>query len=533
MATTDQSGPVIAHKNGADKVPEEIRTVEDAHATIPIREGPTSRPAVGASDKDFESMFEGYKIIGQIGEGAFGTVWRALQLSTQREVALKVLGMGIFGSEKARVRFEREVELTARLEHPNVARIYDSGLHRGAYYYTMELFEGEHLDKYVINHELTQREILELVHMVCRAVQYAHQRGVIHRDLKPSNIIVTGDGEPHILDFGLAKTFLEGDKTVTVSVDGDVAGTPAYMSPEQAAGRLDAIDTRTDVYSLGVILFNILTNEWPYDLSGSRFEILRNIQEQEPTRPSKIIPHFDADIEAILLKTLSKKPNERYQSSAELAHDIQCWLEGLPIVARSVDTLYLLRKLIARHRAASIIVGLLLIIIVSNSFVSLSFYSRTLAARKESESLRTMSVETAKTTLALANQAVFQLFLESWHDGKIVRAKGMVGFFAPESLERIAAEFLLDPRALNEKEADFREKLSADQPFFSEFIIGEYHLKNNDKPAAIEAYERCLGTGRDVSEVDDWFKNRANLKLSELLNKDMPARSCGPTSGGE
>ncbi len=476
---------------------------------------------------------EGYRIIDKVGEGGMATVWRALQLSTQREIALKVLGAGTFGSKKARIRFEREVELTARLEHPNIARVYDSGLHRGMYYYAMELFEGEHLDKYILGRQLTKRDILELFHTVCQAVQYAHQQGVIHRDLKPSNIVVTDDGQPHILDFGLAKALLESDKDLTVSVDGDFAGTPAYMSPEQAAGHFDAIDTRTDVYSLGVILFNVLTNQWPYDLSGSQYEVLKNIQEEEPIRPSKIVPRFDADIEAMLLKALAKRPSERYQSITEFANDIHCWLQGLPIIARSVNTLYLLRKLIARHRTTSIIAGLLLVIIINTSFISLYSYARARSALKKSQSMQQVYQTQSERNLAFANQVVFTLFLELWHDEKIKRAQGTADHFAGKSRERAGALFLLDPREPAEKEADFREKFSHEQTSFWTFLLGEYHLKNKNKSKAIEAYRQCLNAGGRSSELDDWLRNRAKRKLNELLNEKTPLESSCSINGNQ
>jgi serine/threonine protein kinase len=467
---------------------------------------------------------EGYRIIDKVGEGGMASVWRALQLSTQREIALKVLGAGTFSSKKARIRFEREVELTARLEHPNIARIYDSGLHRGMYYYAMELFEGEHLDKYILGRQLTQREVLKFFH---------NQQGVIHRDLKPSNIVVTDDGQPHILDFGLAKALLESDKDLTVSVDGDVAGTPAYMSPEQAAGHFGVIDTRTDVYSLGVILFNVLTNQWPYDISGSQYEVLKNIQEEEPIRPSKIIPRFDTDIEAILLKALAKEPSERYQSITELASDIHCWLQGLPIIARSVNTLYLLRKLITRHRTTSIITGLLLVIIVGTSFISLYSYSQARGALQESQLRQDYYKIEAKRSLTFSNQIGFALFLELWHDEKTARAKGFRNHFIEGSRERMAALFLLDTRPLVEKEADFRQKLSGDQPSFCAFVIGECHLKNKNEPEAIAAYRRCLDAGRDLPDSDDWFKKRAKRKLNELLNEKIPLESRCSINGNQ
>jgi serine/threonine protein kinase len=476
---------------------------------------------------------EGYRIIDKVGEGGMATVWRALQLSTQRQVALKVLGAGTFASKKARLRFEREVELTARLEHPNIARIYESGLHRGTYYYAMELFEGEHLDKYILARQPTHRQILDLFHLICRAVQYAHQQGVIHRDLKPSNIIVTQDGQPHILDFGLAKAFLESDKSVTVSVDGDIAGTPAYMSPEQAAGHFDSIDTRTDVYSIGVILFNVLTNQWPYDISGSQYEVLKNIQVREPVRPSKIVPHFDSDAEAILLKALAKDPGERYQSITELANDINAWLHGFPILARSVNTLYLLKKLIVRHAAASIVLCLLLVIIVNTSFISLYSYTRARAALKKSQLMQQTYEIQSKKNLALANQAVFALFLELWHDEKISRAQGAARFFADRSRERAAASFLLDRRPLNEKLADFQKKLSTNDTPFAAFILGEYHLKNENISEAIAAYRQCLDAKASGAEWDDWFKNTAQARLNDLSNGRTSQKSDGGIKGAE
>ncbi|MHC4213258.1 MAG: serine/threonine protein kinase [Planctomycetota bacterium] len=487
--------------------------------------GSDSKPAVNIFDKDFESVFENYEILGKIGSGGFGTVWRALQLSTQREVALKVLGAGTFASPKARARFEREVELTARLVHPNIARIYDSGLHRGIYYYTMELFEGDNLDRYIKRYQLSDQQILELMSTVCQAVQYAHQRGVIHRDLKPPNIIVTDDGCPHILDFGLAKAVLDDEQDVLVSRDGDVSGTPAFMSPEQAGGHLDEIDTRTDVYSLGAILYNVFTNDWPYDLSGSHYELLRNIQEQYPTRPSQIVPGFDSEIEAILLKALAKKPEDRYQSAAQLAEDIQCHLQGLPVSARSVDTWYLLRKFISRHRTSSIIAGLLLLILVSNSFISLYLYRQSRRALKKLEleqaTYNAAYKEDAQNLFPAANRVLFFMFLESWHDDKDVRARTTAGKFAYASRERVGAAFLLDPGTLPQKEAKYREKLGPEHDAFWKFITAEYYLKQGEDSKAIEAYEQCQQIEEDRILLDGWFANRAQRQLDILAAKTL------------
>jgi len=319
---------------------------------------------------------EGYQITGHLGEGGMGSVWRGVQLSTRREVALKLLGVGVFGSDKARARFQREVELTARLSHPNIARVYDSGLNRGVDFYAMELIDGRPLDRYVKEQKLERRQILELMRSVCQAVQHAHQRGVIHRDLKPSNILVTEDGQPHILDFGLAKAFLDEDSGRTISVEGEVAGTPAYMAPEQASGRLDQIDTRTDVYSLGVILFRLLTGESPHELSGSRFELLRRIAEEEVRRPREVSTEVDNELEALLLKALSQDPEGRYATAGDLAADIGNYLDGEPLTARSPTTAYFLRKRLRRYR-----VPLGMGCVVLGSLIGLAVYSYVRIAR--------------------------------------------------------------------------------------------------------------------------------------------------------
>jgi serine/threonine-protein kinase len=330
---------------------------------------------------------DGYEIIGKLGEAGQGQVWRALHLGTHREVALKVPRVGLSSSRKALARFEREVEVAVRLRHPNIARIHDSGVHQGLYYYTMDLIEGMNLDQYVKQACLSHREILELMQIICQAVQYAHQNGVIHRDLKPSNIVVAEDGKPFIVDFGLAKSLVEDDLNITVSADGEAAGTPAYMSPEQAAGHLDEIDTRTDVYSLGVMLFALLTGEYPHDLSGSRGEILRRIAEEEVRRPRKLDPKLDKDLEALLLKSLENNPDRRYVSAGELARDIENYLKGGPLIAGPQSGLYQVRKFVRRHK--SIVGGILIVLAISiiGTLVSTIFAIGQARARAESQAV--------------------------------------------------------------------------------------------------------------------------------------------------
>jgi serine/threonine protein kinase len=293
---------------------------------------------------------EGYQILGKLGESGQGQVWRAMQLSTQRQVALKVPRIGLLSYEKVLARFEREVALAARLKHPHIARIVDSGIHRGLYYYAVDLIEGVHLDQYAKDKRLSQRQVLELMRVVCEAVQDAHGSGIIHRDLKPSNIIVTKEGHPYVVDFGLAKGMEDVGPTTTVSIEGQAAGTPAYMSPEQAAGHLDKVDARTDVYSLGTVLFTLLTGQYPHDLSGSHLEVLHRVSQEEVVRPRTLNPHIDRNLEALLLKALHRDPDHRYPSAGGLAEDIDNYLKSLPLSARPRSHLRQITSLVRERR---------------------------------------------------------------------------------------------------------------------------------------------------------------------------------------
>ena len=324
--------------------PDESTVAADLGGILPPTGPPISLAAAAAR---FKPRIEGYDIEEKIGEGGMATVWRAAQLSTRRLVAIKLMA-GV-GSDASRSRFDREVQLTARLEHPNIARIYDSGVHQGIYYYAMELVHGEPADEYVQSREFPRREILSLVRSVALAVQHAHQHGVIHRDLKFSNVLITPDGQPHLLDFGLARALSPDERSKNLTLDGEIAGTPAFMSPEQAAGNLDHMDTRTDIYSLGVMLYRLLLGKWPHDMTGPHHAVMFRIQEHEITRPRIADPTMDADLEAMLLKVLARKPEDRYASAGEFAADIQNYLNGDPLIAQKHTTIYFLRKGLRKH----------------------------------------------------------------------------------------------------------------------------------------------------------------------------------------
>jgi serine/threonine-protein kinase len=245
---------------------------------------------------------------------------------------------GAFATGSARRRFEREVELAARLKHPDIVTVHDSGEAAGQRYCAMDYVSGIRLDQYLARSQPDTRTILSLFARICEAVDYAHGHGVVHRDLKPSNVLVDDEGHPHILDFGLAKATDQADTeetlTTCVSLPGQVMGTLFYLSPEQAAGMPDQIDGRTDVYGLGVMLFEALTGSLPYDVKGRPSEIIRRILETLPARPSALSDRVDGELETIVLKALEKEQARRYQSAKEMSEDLRRYLEGEPILAR-------------------------------------------------------------------------------------------------------------------------------------------------------------------------------------------------------
>ncbi len=358
---------------------------------------------------------EGYQILESLGRGGMGTVWHAVQLGTRRKVALKLMSAAIFTSEQARIRFDREVELTARLAHPNIAQVFDSGVDRGIYFYAMERIDGVPFDLYVETHKLPQRDILQMMLIVCRAIRHAHQRGVIHRDLKPQNILIDADGQPHVVDFGLAQTIVrepgrhdapvEPRTDGEASIDTDVAGTPAFMSPEQAAGGFDRLDIRADVYSLGVILYRLLLNRPPHDLSGSAAEILKRVANDNVLPPRSVDPCIDHDLEVLLLRALARDPDDRYASAGELARDLKNYLDGDALLARPHTFFYVLRKQLAKHIwpvSATAAALLLLIGMGIYSYVSVS------AAGKLAEAQRQQAENLIRFDNSLARQASVQ-----------------------------------------------------------------------------------------------------------------------------
>jgi WD40 repeat protein len=295
-----------------------------------------------------------YKILRLIGEGGMGAVYEAEQEYPRRMVALKILKPGVTNSRTLR-RFEQEAQALGRLQHPGIAQIYEAGTADTGFgpqpYFAMELIRGQSPRDYVKQHGLGIRDRLELVAKMAEAMHHAHQRGLIHRDLKPNNILVDETGQPKVLDFGVARA-IGTDSQVTQQTDeGQLVGTLAYMSPEQVLADPQEIDTRTDVYALGIILYELLAGHLPYNTKGKLHETLTAIREEDPPPLGTLDRSYRGDIETIAAKALEKDKARRYTSAAELAADIRRYLADEPIAARPPTASYQLRKFARRNRA--------------------------------------------------------------------------------------------------------------------------------------------------------------------------------------
>jgi hypothetical protein len=317
---------------------------------------------------------DGYELHEVIASGGQGMIVRATQQGTHREVAIKLLLRGIFASSKQQRRFEREVELAAALNHPNIVRVYESGVTPGGRpYLVMEYVRGTTLMDFLKQHTLDLDTRLELMARVCEAVEHAHRNGILHRDLKPGNVMVDGEGQPRVLDFGLAKSFKEGTAHAQVfaTAAGEFLGTIAYAAPEQLNADPGGTDTRADVYALGVILYEACTGAMPYAIEGALGEVIDRIQHADAVPPRTHSREISAEVETIILRAIAKDPERRYATAGELGGDIRRYLGGQPIHAKADDTWYMARKLARRHRKgiAAVVAGILIVALFSLAWV--------------------------------------------------------------------------------------------------------------------------------------------------------------------
>lgn len=495
-----------------------------------------------------------YTIVRRLGEGGMGVVYEARQSSPNRRVAVKLLRPAL-GSQQAFRRFEFEIEAIGRLAHANIAQAFEAGVADTPAgprpYFAMELVDGDRLDRWASGRPLRDR--LEMFTRICDAVHHAHTRGVLHRDLKPANIMVTPDGVPKVLDFGVARTLEEDGRGSLMTMSGQVLGTPAYMSPEQFIGGDDGVDTRSDVYALGVVLYQLVSGELPHDVLGKSAFAAAQIVREQPTRPlSKVSPTAAGDIETIATKALERDKSRRYQSASELRDDVQRFLDGRTITARPPSVSYQLSRFARRHAAAVTGAGLaiiaLLVGMVATSVAMLNAVEQRDLARAERAEARRQSGIAAAVTDFLNEDVLATVTASALGKDATVRqavdaaADGLDGRFVDQPETGAAIEVSIGNvyNALGEYEraesllrnahATLAERRGASDPMtldVSKDLAAVLREAGNFDEArrllilALDAYERALGPTADPTL--DTIVELAQIELDGFGDPDASA----------
>jgi serine/threonine-protein kinase len=328
----------------------------DPQKTIDSHAKPRTSEAVAFAES---VAFEKYEIIGEIGRGGMGVIYKARQKDLDRTVAIKMILSSQLASRQQVERFVAEARAMARLHHPNIVRIHETGAVHGQHYFVMEYITGPSLAGQLQEGPIGPDKAARLLALVARAVQHLHEQGIIHRDLKPSNILLDDKGQPYVTDFGLVKMLGTSNQTTT----GAILGTPAYMAPEQATGRPEQVGPHSDVYSLGAILYELLTGRPPFQ-AETALDTLVQVIESEPTQPRMLNPLLSRQLETICLRCLEKDPADRYPSAAALADDLERFLQGDEVEARQAGPLQKLRRWSRREPALVYRIAALVIFII-------------------------------------------------------------------------------------------------------------------------------------------------------------------------
>ncbi len=394
---------------------------------------PTTPAQAGESDDALPSV-SGYEILGVLGRGGMGVVYKARHLALNRLVALKVLLGGAHAGPEAVVRFRAEAEAVVRLRHPNVVQIYDLGLHAGVPYLALELCKGGTLAEHSRGQPLPPHEAAQLLEALAQGVAAAHEQGIVHRDLKPANVLLTEAGEPKVADFGLAKQLDASTRTPS----GAVLGTPSYMAPEQATGR--GVGPAADIYALGAILYECLTGRPPFQ-AASPIETLSQVVAGEPVPPRRLNSAVPRDLETVCLKCLHKEPDRRYASAQALAVDLGRFRSGEAVTARRVGLLEQTWRRVRRSPLQATLAAVLTALVLAG-VASALYLDRQRALRQV--------LAASELDQALERVAFFQ--------GQGKRAEALA---ALERAQLLAGEAAPDP-ARSERLADLQERLAAD-----------------------------------------------------------------------
>ncbi|GJM18617.1 MAG: hypothetical protein DHS20C14_08300 [Phycisphaeraceae bacterium] len=483
------AGSVGAAASDPD-APTSVSPISGARISHP--EAPTSAhdPSGGAfsADRDVpKDAFPGYEILREIHRGGQGVVYQAMQLTTKRKVAIKVMHGGATLGSTGKARFEREVHVLGQLNHAHIVKLHDSGVTPdGSFFYVMDYISGKPLDQVIREQRRATRraekeshhgksktrsrhdfgpdirETLAMFATICEAVNAAHLRGVIHRDIKPANVRIDANGEPIVVDFGLAKASVgvesDIDDSGPMTVTGQFIGSLPWASPEQAEGASGGLDVRTDVYSLGVVLFQLLTGgKFPYTVVGTMREVLDHIVGTEPARPSTLRKRIDDEVETIVLKALAKDRERRYQSAGELGRDIRRYLEGEPIEAKRDSAMYVIGKQIKRHKVPAAFAATVAVMTVLFGIGMTGAWSTAKAERNRAEVaavVATQEKDRAEDNLD-AVRDLANTFLFDFHDAienlrGATDARELVLAKALEYLDRVQAQAIEDPAYLLE-----------------------------------------------------------------------------------
>ena len=354
----------------------------------------------------------GYQIVAERFRGGQGAVFEALQRTTRRRVAIKVLHGTPHRLATSRARFEREAQVLAQLRHPNIVAVHECSEAGGRSYFVMDYVDGAPLDRWVAaktaGDDWSTEDCLRLFAKICDAVQAAHVRGVIHRDLKPGNVLVDELGEPRVVDFGLAK-HTDDSSATAMTATGQFVGSLPWSSPEQVQGNSDVVDTRSDVYSLGVMLHHALTGAFPYPAGVPIAEFIQNIRNLVPEPPSRLKRAIDPDIDTIVLKCLQKDPDRRYQTAGELGRDLERALAGLPLEARRDSPGYVLRKYVARYRWVIGVTASIVLLVTAGAVTALLLWRQASHERDMATEAKNLADQRFDQLRALAHTFIFDL----------------------------------------------------------------------------------------------------------------------------
>lgn len=488
--------------------PDAPTAAESSHPSLP-RHVPLPGP----------DMFPGYEIKREIHRGGQGVVYLANQLTTKRRVAIKVMHGGATIGTTGKARFDREVQLLGQLNHPNVVKLHDSGMtNDGSLFCVMDYISGKALDEVLREQKREARRggvsriksksrskaaemgdvdsTLEFFGKICDGVNAAHLKGVVHRDIKPANVRVDQSGVPILVDFGLAKVTAgvetDLDPSNPMTMTGQFIGSLPWASPEQAIGSGDAIDLRTDVYSLGVMLYQMLTGgRFPYNVIGNMRDVLDNIQRVEPARPSTIRRQINDEVETIVLKALAKDRERRYQSAGELARDIRHYLAGEPIQAKRDSGWYVIRKTMNRHKPAVIFAAASAVFITGSAIAMTGLWSQAENARGVAVVERDRAEESLDQVRDMA-----QTFLYDFSDSienlrGATDARGIVLEKAIQYLGILAAQ--PDP------DDDLLLDLAEAHDRVGDLAGGMYRASTGTTVNAMEHYQSALAIREDVA----------------------------------